>query len=65
MAKTQWFGYGEDALTYWALQTRLACILDQLNDKSSEGEGSGSFLAEAYAMYKDVPEQDIIATLEI
>ena len=38
MAKTQWFGYGEDALTYWALQTRLACILDQLNDKSSEGE---------------------------
>ena len=36
MAKAKWFGYGEDALTYWAIQTHLDCILDQLNDKSSE-----------------------------
>ena len=31
----KWFGYGEDALTYWALRNRLDDILDQLCDKSS------------------------------
>ena len=36
MTGAKWFGYGEDALTYWALRTRLDCILDQLGDKSSE-----------------------------
>ena len=38
MAGAKWFGYGEDALTYWALRTRLDYILDKLGDKSSEGD---------------------------
>lgn len=36
MAK--WFGYGEDALTYWALRNHLDDILAQLRDKSSASE---------------------------
>ncbi len=31
---TQWFAYGEDPLTYWALRNRLEAVLDQLDDTS-------------------------------
>jgi len=31
---TQWFAYGEDILTYWALREQLDCVLTQLGDKS-------------------------------
>ena len=30
----QWFAYGEDILTYWALRERLDVVLTQLGDKS-------------------------------
>jgi len=32
------YGYGEDALTFWALQNRLPQILAQLNDSSAPSE---------------------------
>ena len=31
---TQWFAYGEDMLTFWALRNRLNVILAQLSDQS-------------------------------
>ena len=31
---TQWFAYGEDPLTYWALRNRLDVVLAQLGDTS-------------------------------
>ena len=31
---TQWFAYGEDPLTYWALRNRLDVVLTQLGDTS-------------------------------
>lgn len=34
----QMFGYGEDALTYWALSTQLVQLLRNLNDDSAPGQ---------------------------
>ncbi len=36
----QWFAYGEDFLTYWALQERLDVVLAHLSDKSDPNEAT-------------------------
>ena len=37
---TQWFAYGEDILTYWALRDQLDVVLTQLGDKSEPNDAT-------------------------